>query len=85
MPIIGGLCSGAQRPGENFLFFNEQVFKEGAVGVILTGDVQLQTIVSQGCRPIGRPYIVTKAQEHVILELAGMPPAQVMQELFAEI
>ncbi len=83
MPVIGGLASGAQQPGENSLFFNEQVFKEGAVGVTLTGDIQLQTIVSQGCRPIGRPYIVTKAEENVILELAGLPPAQVMQELFA--
>jgi small ligand-binding sensory domain FIST len=83
MPLIGGLASGAQQPGENSLFFNEQVFKEGAVGVILTGDVELKTIVSQGCRPIGRPYIVTQAQENVILELAGMPPAHVLQQLFA--
>jgi len=82
MPIIGGLASGADAAGGNSLFLNEQLLTEGAVGVLMTGDIQLKTIVSQGCRPIGRPYIVTKAQENALLELAGLPAMGALQQLF---
>ena len=83
MPLIGGLASGADHAGGNALFFNDQVAREGAVGVLLTGNVTLKTIVSQGCRPIGRPYIVTKVEENVILELAGISASEALRQLFA--
>ena len=35
-----------------------------------------------GCRPIGRPYVVTKAQENVILELGGKPALEQLQKLW---
>ena len=82
MPLIGGLASGAQQAGENALFLNDAVVTGGAVGVLLTGDVTLQTIVSQGCRPIGRPYIITKSEGNVILELAGVPATEALRQLF---
>ncbi len=82
MPMIGGLASGAHQAGENTLFLNEEVFSEGAVGAILTGDILLTTIVSQGCRPIGRSYIVTKAEGNIILELAGVPAVEALRKLF---
>jgi len=82
MPLIGGLASGGTQAGENALFFNEEVIREGAVGLLLTGDVTLQTIVSQGCRPLGRTFIVTKAQENAVMELAGAPALEALQQLF---
>jgi len=90
-PVIGGLASGATspplrggvlEPGGQFLFFNEDIIPEGAVGVALTGDVSLETIVSQGCRPIGERYVVTKVDENILLELGGRPPVQILEELF---
>jgi small ligand-binding sensory domain FIST len=85
IPIIGGLASGAKQAGENALFFNDEVLGEGAVGALLTGDVTLQTIVSQGCKPIGRPFIVTKAEENVILELAGAPATEALRQLYEKL
>lgn len=85
MPLVGGLASGAQAAGENALFMNEDLLREGAVGVVLTGNVTVSTIVSQGCRPIGRPFIVTKAQGNIILELAGTPATEALRQLFNEL
>lgn len=85
MPLIGGLASGARNAGENVLFFNDQVVSEGAVGLLLTGNITLQTVVSQGCRPIGRPFIVTKAQENILMELAGMPATEALRQLYGEL
>ncbi len=81
MPLIGGLASGADDATPNALFLNDKALKEGAVGVVFTGDVALQTIVSQGCRPIGRPFIVTKADDNVLLELAGVPAVEALRTL----
>lgn len=81
MPLIGGLASGGSEGEGNALFLDDDVVPEGAIGVLLTGDIELQTIVSQGCRPIGRPYIITKAQSNVILELAGIPAMEALRKL----
>ncbi|MBI5817925.1 MAG: FIST C-terminal domain-containing protein [Verrucomicrobia bacterium] len=79
-PLVGGLASGGRQAGENRVWINEKVFEDGAIGVALCGAVRLRAIVSQGCRPIGEPLIVTKAQRNVIVELANQPPVVALQE-----
>lgn len=78
--IIGGLASAAARPGGNRLVLDELVVAEGAVGVLVDG-IEVRTLVSQGCRPIGRPYVVTRAQRNFVEELAGQPALERLQEL----
>ena len=84
-PIVGGLASGGQQPGENRLFLDDEVFDEGAVGVALTGKIVLHAIVSQGCKPIGQPLTVTRAEKNIILELGGRPPLAVLQEMLPQL
>jgi small ligand-binding sensory domain FIST len=79
---IGGLASGGRQPGSNALFLGDQVHREGLVGVALTGDIELDTIVAQGCRPIGQPMFVTKCQGNLLWELDGVPAVEVLQDLY---
>jgi small ligand-binding sensory domain FIST len=44
--------------------------------------VRLATVVSQGCRPIGRHFVVTKAERNVIYELGGKPALAQLREIF---
>jgi small ligand-binding sensory domain FIST len=81
LSIIGGLASSAGSPGGNRLVLNDQVVDQGAVGVFLDGGVDVRTLVSQGCRPIGRPYVVTKAEQNLMEELGGKPAIERLQEL----
>jgi small ligand-binding sensory domain FIST len=81
--VIGGLASAATHPGGNRLLLDDQVLDHGAVGVFLDGGIEVRTVVSQGCRPIGRPYVVTRAQQNVIEELGGRPALERLQELAA--
>jgi small ligand-binding sensory domain FIST len=82
-PVIGGLASGGTEPGEHLLFLNTAVHREGAVGVAMTGNITMDTVVSQGCRPAGRPYVVTKAEEHAVLELGGRQALAVLHEILS--
>jgi small ligand-binding sensory domain FIST len=80
--IVGGMASGVSAAGQCRLFLDGTVHNEGAVGVLLQGSFGLRPVVSQGCRPIGRPFVVTKGEENVILQLGGKPPLSVLQELW---
>jgi small ligand-binding sensory domain FIST len=80
--LVGGLASGADRPGGNALFLGERIHEEGMVGVALQGDVCLDTVVAQGCRPIGHPLFVTRARGNLLLEVDGRPPIEIVQGLF---
>ena len=78
---VGGIASGGRESGSNVLFLGEHAQREGAVGVALSGNLALDTIVAQGCRPIGDPMFVTACERNVIRALDGRPPLTVLEEL----
>jgi small ligand-binding sensory domain FIST len=82
---IGGLASGGRQPGSNVLFHGSDIHRSGAVGLALCGDVELDTIVAQGCRPVGDPMFVTRCDRNIIWQLDGMPPLKVLQDLHARL
>ena len=49
------------------------------MGFVLNGELRVDTVVSQGCRPFGKSYIVTKAKENIILELGGQPFYKILE------
>lgn len=85
IPLLGGMASGGRGPGENRLYLNRESKSVGGVGVIIRGGPRIQSVVSQGCRPIGTPMIITNADANVIVELGGKPALVRLQETFAEL
>ncbi len=79
---VGGLASGGGSPGSNILFLDGEAHEEGAVGFAVSGDIRVDTIVAQGCRPIGRPLVITRCEHNVVLELNGRPAVTLLRELF---
>lgn len=82
-PIVGGMASAGRRPGGNVLSVGGQSFDRGAVGVVIGGGARIRPVVSQGCRPIGRPLVVTRCEENVVLELGGRPALERLREIYA--
>ena len=81
LPIIGGMASGASQARYNRLFLDDQALRSGGVGLTISGPLELDCIVSQGCRPIGEHFRVTKVDGNVVLELGGKPALDVLQNL----
>jgi small ligand-binding sensory domain FIST len=79
---IGGMASGGYAPGENRLLFGRRALAAGAVAMLVHGAVRVRTVVSQGCRPIGEPLVVTKAEQNMIRELGGKPALERLREVF---
>jgi small ligand-binding sensory domain FIST len=83
VPLIGGMASAFSHPGGNVLLRNDQVYNDGMVGLSLSGKVRIQTVVSQGCHPIGMPLIITRAHSNVIEQLGGRSALTVLSDLVA--
>jgi small ligand-binding sensory domain FIST len=80
LPVIGGMASGGRGPGQNLVFDADGVAPGGALGVVVEGDVELRPVVSQGCRPIGKAWVVTNADDAHVLQLGGRPALDVLME-----
>jgi len=85
VPMVGGMSSGAEGPGQCALIIDGRVHRLGAVGVALSGELQADVIVSQGCRPVGPLLSVTDAEWNVIQRLEGKSPILRIQQLLNEL
>ena len=82
---IGGLASGATHQGGNALFLDGEVLRSGAIGLALDGNITIDTVVAQGCRPIGRSMRISKSDRNMLLELDGQSPMEVLRSLLQEL
>jgi small ligand-binding sensory domain FIST len=80
--VMGGMASGGLRLRQSQLFLDGRVLAQGAVGAHLPG-ARVYPLVAQGCRPVGDPYTVTRADGSVIFELGGRPPLTRLREMAA--
>ena len=78
--VVGGMASRGGSGGETTLFQDRSIRRDGAVGVRLPSSITVRTFVSQGCRPIGDSYVVTRAEQNVLYGLAGRPPLERLRE-----
>ena len=69
--IIGGLVSSTDPSSGDCLFLDGEIYRDGAVALLIKGEVTIEPLLSQGCRPIGNPLIITKSRDNMIYELGG--------------
>ncbi len=83
--IFGGVASGAHLAGLNVLAVDRRVSHGGAVGVSIFGDVRLDGFTSQGSRPIGPRLTLTKAHDHTIETIGGVPALEAARTMIDEL
>jgi small ligand-binding sensory domain FIST len=82
--VLGGAASAARGPGGNRLAVDDETTASGAVGVFIDG-LPVRAVVSQGCRPIGNPYVITRGERDRIEELGGRPAFERIQDIASEV
>jgi small ligand-binding sensory domain FIST len=81
--VIGGLASGMLEPGSARLLTNGEVHRSGGMLLALSGNVVIDPVLAQGCRPIGDPLFVTACDGNLISELDGRRPKEILTAIFA--
>jgi small ligand-binding sensory domain FIST len=80
LPILGGLASSNFQGQSTQVYLNGEVFEDGGVAISFAGDVLLDSVISQGCTPIGDIWTITKAEGNVISEIGNRPACAVLAE-----
>lgn len=76
--VAGGMASSASKPGESALFLADKRLNSGAVGVHLSGALELSPVTSQAWRPVGEPWVVTDCEGPLVKKLGGKAASKVM-------
>jgi small ligand-binding sensory domain FIST len=79
-PVVGGFASGGRSAEDTAVFLNGQVHDAVLLGI---GDpLRLVPVLSQGCRPIGEPLTVTKAENNIVYSLGSRPAYEALESAF---
>ena len=82
LPVVGVASGPAPARTTRFLL-DGRIHNRGAVGVMLGGHVEVDTLISPACRPVGPILTVTEAEGFLLKSLAGTPAALRAQEVIA--
>jgi small ligand-binding sensory domain FIST len=83
LPVVGGMASGGLVAGRTKLIQDDEILTEGAVGAIVEGAHGASAVVSQGCRPVGETFAVTRAERNIVYELGGLSAVKRIEELYS--
>jgi len=79
-PVLGGLAAGDFSERSTQVYLNGEVFDEGGVAVAVGGDVELASVISQGCTPIGETWTLTHVNQNIIQQIGNRPAYEVLAE-----
>ncbi len=85
LPVLGGLASGDFSARATQLYLNREVYEEGVIVISIGGDLALESVISQGCTPIGETWTITKADQNFIYEIGNRPAYTVLAETFSHL
>ena len=75
VPVLGAIAAGSPM----FELYNTDALEGGLVGVALSGLAPVIG-VTQGCTPIGEPYVITDAEANVIQRIGSRPALQMLSD-----
>lgn len=85
VPKVGGIASGSRHPHGNALFCGRERLTQGAVLLAIAGDVTATPVVSQGCRPIGRPGKISKSRGNRLVAVDDVPAKSYVERQLQEL
>ncbi|MHC4514177.1 MAG: FIST signal transduction protein [Planctomycetota bacterium] len=79
-PKVGGIASGTNEPGRNALFCGQTCHRTGAAVLGCSGNIAMDTMVAQGCKPFGKVGRITKAEHNMLITVDNKPATEFLQE-----
>ena len=83
-PIIGASASDNLRFHKTYLFFNQEIFTDAAVGILLGGGLSFGLGIKHGWKPLGKPRTVTDSHGNVIERIDNKPAVSIYRDYFAK-
>ncbi|MFH1413923.1 MAG: FIST N-terminal domain-containing protein [Candidatus Omnitrophota bacterium] len=82
-PLIGASASDDLMFKRTYLYHNQQIFSDGACGVLFGGKLNFGLGINHGWKPLGKPREVTKCDGNIVYEIDNAPAVKLYEEYFA--
>jgi hypothetical protein len=82
-PLIGAWTSDTLGLLKTYLYFNQDIFNDGAAGILWGGKLSFGLGIKHGWKPLGKPRYVTESRGNIVYRIDGAPAAQVYEEYLA--
>ena len=82
-PLVGASASDNMRFLRTYLYFNQEVLTDSAVGILWGGKLNFGLGIQHGWKPLGKPRTITKSEGNIIHEIDGEPAVKIYEEYLA--
>jgi len=82
-PLVGASASDDMRFLKTYLYFNQELLSDSAVGILWGGKLNFGLGIKHGWKPLGKPRTVTKSQGDIVYEIDNKPASQIYEEYLA--
>jgi hypothetical protein len=82
-PLVGASASDNMQFLRTYIYFNEEVLTDSAVGILLGGKLSFGLGIKHGWKPLGKPRTITKGEGNIIQKIDGEPAAKIYEEYLA--
>ncbi len=80
-PTVGVGMWGDFQCLPTYQWFDDRIEQQSALALVLSGGVQMDSIIIHGCKPSGSYHTITKAERNVVLEIDGKPALEMVARL----
>lgn len=82
-PLVGASASDNLRFLKTFVYYNQEIISDGAVGMVLGGKFNFGLGIKHGWKPIGKPRTVTKSEGSIVYEIDNEPAVKIYEKYLA--
>lgn len=83
-PLVGASASDNLSFQKTYLYFNQEIFSDGACGILLSGKLNFGLGIKHGWKPLGKPRRVTKSRGNIVDEIDNAPAVKIYEEYLAK-
>lgn len=79
-PLVGASASDNLSFSKTYLYSNEGIFNDGAIGILLGGKLNFGLGIKHGWKPLGKQRDITQAKGNILYEIDNKPAVNIYQE-----
>ena len=83
-PIAGASASDNLRFYKTYLYYNNEMLTDAAVGILWGGKLNFGLSLRHGWKPLGKPRTITESKGNIIKEIDNQKAVKLYQDYFAK-
>jgi len=82
-PLVGACASDNLRFKETYLYFNDELLTDGAVGILFGGKIIFNLSSRHGWKPLGKIRRITQSKGNILIKIDDRPAVSLYEDYFA--